>query len=91
MTSTVEAKKAALVRKAEVLADEMLDPAEQTAAERAIAAFYEHVPPVDVAERSPRNLCGAALSLWRYAQRRRRNVPPVRAYFEPGSVSHKLL
>jgi glutamate dehydrogenase len=80
MTSTVEAKKAALVRKAEVLADEMLDPAEQTAAERAIAAFYEHVPPVDVAERSPRNLCGAALSLWRYAERRRPGRAKIRIH-----------
>ena len=32
--------------------------------------FYEHVPPADVAARSPRDLCGAALSLWRFAERR---------------------
>jgi glutamate dehydrogenase len=71
VASTIEAKKAALVQKASALAGEMLNPAEQTAAKRVIAEFYEHVPPADVAERSPRNLCGAALSLWRFAERRR--------------------
>ena len=50
------------------------------AAERLIAAFYEHVPPVDVAERSPRDLCGAALSLWRFAERRQPGHAKVRVY-----------
>jgi glutamate dehydrogenase len=71
MASTTEAKKAGLVRKAAALAGMLPDPVEQTTAKRVIAEFYEHVPPADVAERSARDLCGAALSLWRLAERRR--------------------
>ena len=80
MTSTADAKTAALIRKAAALAGEMLDPAEQTTAKRVITEFYEHVPPADVAERSPRNLCGAALSLWRFAERRRPGQAKIRVH-----------
>ena len=71
----IETKKAALVEKAKALADEVLDAAERATAERVVAQFYEYVPPSDIAERTPRDLCGAALSLWRFAERR----PPGRA------------
>jgi glutamate dehydrogenase len=80
MTSTIEAKKAALIRKAAALAIEVLDPAEQATAKQVIAEFYEHVPPADVAERSPRNLSGAALSLWRFAERRRPGQAKIRVH-----------
>jgi glutamate dehydrogenase len=80
MTSTIEAKKSALVKKAAALAGELLDPAKHEAAKRFIARFYDHVPPADVAERTPRNLYGAALSLWRFAERRRPGHPKVRVY-----------
>src|SRR6266851_1655441 len=80
MTSTADAKKAALIRKAAALAGEMLDPAEQTTAKRVITEFYEHVPPADVAERSPRNLYGSALSLWRFAERRRPGQAKIRVH-----------
>src|SRR6266851_3079478 len=80
MTSTADAKKAALIRKAAALAGEMLDPAEQTTAKRVITEFYEHVPPADVAERSPRDLCGVALSLWRFAERRRPGQAKIRVH-----------
>jgi glutamate dehydrogenase len=70
--SALEAKKSALVRKAAALAGELLDHEKQATIERFIAEFYEHVPPADVADRTPRNLYGAAVSLWRFAEQRRR-------------------
>ncbi len=75
-----EAKKAKLVRKAAALAKEVLDPADHATAERVIGAYYEHVPPADVAERSPRDLSGAALSLWHFAERRRPGQAKIRVY-----------
>ena len=65
MAGVIEAKKEALVEKAQAAAAGVLEMDQRATAERLIAAFYEHVPPVDVAERSPRDLCGSALSLWR--------------------------
>ena len=78
--STLEAKKSALVRKAAALASELFDPAKRSIAARLIAEFYEHVPPADVADRTPRNLYGAAVSLWRLAERRRPGQAKVRVY-----------
>jgi glutamate dehydrogenase len=78
MTSTADAKKAVLIRKAAALASETLDPAGEARAKHVISEFYEHVPPADVAERSPRNLFGAALSLWRFAERRRPGQAKIR-------------
>src|SRR5207245_11549574 len=80
MASKIEAKKAALVRKAAALADDMLDPSEEATAKRVITEFYEHVPPIDVAARSPRDLCGAAMSLWRFAERRRPPQTKIRVH-----------
>jgi glutamate dehydrogenase len=80
MASTIHAKKSALLDKAAALAGELVDPAEEATVKRVIAELYQHVPPVDVAERSPRDLYGAALSLWRFAQRRRPNQAKIRAY-----------
>src|SRR5712672_2745012 len=80
MTSTADAKKAVLIRKAAALASETLDPAEEARAKHLISEFYEHVPPADVAERSPRNLFGAALSLWRFADRRRPGQAKIRVH-----------
>src|SRR3984893_14427494 len=78
MTRTGDAKQAALIRKAEAVADETLYPTEKATAKHVISEFYEHVPPADVAERSPRNLFGAALSLWRFAERRRPGQAKIR-------------
>jgi len=80
MVSTIEAKKATLVHKAAALAGQLFDPADQAAADRFIAQFYEHVPPADVAERTPRNLYGAALSLWRFGERRRPGQAKIRVH-----------
>jgi glutamate dehydrogenase len=80
MASIIEAKKGELVGKAERVATGLLEADQRAAAERLIAAFYEHVPPADVTERSPCDLCGAALSLWRFAERRRPGHAKVRVY-----------
>src|SRR5690349_1180661 len=80
MVSTIETKKAALVDKAAALAGQLFDPADQATADRFIAQFYEHVPPGDVAERTPRNLYGAASSLWRFGERRRLGQAKVRVH-----------
>jgi glutamate dehydrogenase len=75
-----EAKKAKLIGKAVLLAETALDPAERTAAERVIFELYRHVPPADVIRRSPRDLGGAALALWRLAGRRRPGQAKIRVY-----------
>ncbi len=80
MASTIEAKKATLVHKAAALAGQLFDPADQATANRFIEQFYEHVPPADVAERTPRNLYGAALSLWRFGGRRRPGQAKIRVH-----------
>jgi glutamate dehydrogenase len=75
---TIEAKKEALVHKAAALADQLLDQADRATASRFVAQFYEHVPPADVAERTPRNLYGAARSLWSLGERRRPGQAKIR-------------
>jgi glutamate dehydrogenase len=80
MASLVEEKKNALVDKAKAIAATVVGAAQEEMAKRVIAAFYEHVPPADVAEKSPRDLCGAALSLWRFAERRRPGQAKIRVY-----------
>jgi glutamate dehydrogenase len=80
MASAIERKKAGLVLKAEALVAEMRAVEDEVTAKRVIAEFYEHVPPADVAERSPRDLCGAALALLHFAKRRRPGKAKIRAY-----------
>ncbi len=86
MAGTTETKKARLVEKASALAAETLDLADLPAAQRFIAEFYRHVPPADLAGRSPRDLSGGALSLWRLAQRRRPGRAKVRVFNPDPSV-----
>jgi glutamate dehydrogenase len=80
MASAIEAKKAGLVLKAEALVGEMRAVEDEPTAKRVIAEFYGHVPPADVAERSPRDLCGAALALLKFAKRRQPGKAKIRAY-----------
>jgi glutamate dehydrogenase len=80
MAGELETRKIALVKKAVALARKTLDATQQATAERVVAQFYEHVPPADIAERSPRYLSGAALSLWRFAERRRPDQAKIRVY-----------
>jgi glutamate dehydrogenase len=80
MASAIEEKKSTLVDKAKAVAATIVGATEEATAERVIAKFYEHVPPADIAERSPRDLCGAALSLWRFAERRRPGQAKIRVH-----------
>ncbi len=49
-------------------------------AERFIRVYYAHVSPDDMAEDTPENLLGAALSLWRFSIRREAGKAKVRIY-----------
>ena len=82
-----QAKKARLLRKAIALAREAgareggaRESGDPATAEQVIGLFYQHVAPADVAERSPRDLAGAALSLFRFAGRRRPGQAKIRVY-----------
>ncbi|MBV8133264.1 MAG: NAD-glutamate dehydrogenase [Alphaproteobacteria bacterium] len=80
MAGAPETRKIALVEKARTIAGKTLDTEQQAMGERLITEFYQHVPAADIAERSPRDLWGAALSLWRFAERRHRDQAKVRVY-----------
>jgi glutamate dehydrogenase len=80
LAGALETRKIALVEKAAAFAHQTLDATQRATAERFVAEFYEHVPPADIAERSPRDLWGAALSLWRFAERRRPDQAKIRVY-----------
>src|SRR5207302_2247465 len=81
VASTIELEKAERVRDAESLADALSHTAEPPVAlRRFIALLYEHVPPSDVAARSPADLYGAALALWRFAAQRPSGSAKVRVY-----------
>ena len=78
--STIKAKRLSPLAKATALAADMVDVAKRPEAARIIGKFYEHVPPADIVGRSPRDLCGAALSLWRLAERRRPGRAKIRVH-----------
>src|ERR1700738_4922426 len=78
--STIRARRLSPLGKAAALAAEMVDAGERAEAARIICEFYEHVPPVDIVRRSPRDLCGAALSLWRFGERRRPGQAKIRVH-----------
>ena len=79
VASTIELEKAERVRDAESLADSRCGSA-QAELRRFIALLYEHVPPADVAARSPDDLFGAALALWQFAAQREPGHAKVRVY-----------
>ena len=78
--SAFRAKRLSPLGKAAELAAEMVDAAKRPEAARIIDEFYEHVPPGDIVGRRPRDLCGAALSLWRFAERRRPGQAKIRVH-----------
>jgi len=80
MAGALETRKIALVEKAVAFAHETLEATQRATAERVVAEFYKHVPPADIAERSPKDLWGAALSLWRFSERRRPDQAKIRVY-----------
>jgi glutamate dehydrogenase len=84
VTSEIEQEKAEAVTRAAARAAALLKNGESPpmihSAGVFVAAFYEHAPPADIAERGPDDLCGAALALWRFASRRRPGEARVRVY-----------
>src|SRR5881398_881875 len=50
-----------------------------------IRAFYQHVPPADIASRAPSDLSEAALSLWRFAAEREPGRPNIRVLSPSGT------
>jgi glutamate dehydrogenase len=80
MASAVEVTKTECVRAAEELAETVSNIAERDLLRRFVAELYEHVPPADVAARSRADLFGAALALWRFAERRPNATAKVRVY-----------
>ncbi len=61
-------------------AREQLDAEEAVWFEVFVRQYYHWVPPEDMADRGPRELCGAALAHWRLAQERRPDEAKVRVY-----------
>ena len=70
MSLRAEEQKQEAVAAAAALAAERLDAARASAVQRFLKQFYGHAPAVDVLERKPEDLYGAALSLWQFAQAR---------------------
>jgi glutamate dehydrogenase len=75
--SDPKARKRELVHEAGELAGELVTAEEGLAF---LDQFYQHVPPADLVERSPRDLCGGALSLWRFAEHRSADCAKIRVY-----------
>jgi len=86
--NAIELEKAERVRDAEVLADARSNGTEQVSLRRFVAVLYEHVPPADVAARSPDDLCGAALALWQFAAHREPGHAKVRVYNPKPDTDH---
>jgi len=86
VTSTIENAKTERVRAAQDLADRQEDAAERALLRRFIAELYRHVPPGDIADRTPRDLFGGALALWRFAARRPAGMAKVRVYNPQGAA-----
>ncbi len=84
MTSDNEADKQASIDAAAALAATRCQPGESMVVRDFVNAFYEHAPPADVTARSPEDLCGGALALWRFGARRRPGEARVRVY-NPGA------
>ncbi|MEP7283505.1 MAG: NAD-glutamate dehydrogenase, partial [Rubrivivax sp.] len=62
-------------------------PAERDAVSQFVPLLYEQVEPEDLLQRTPEDLYGAALSLWRFAQQRRAGAPRLRV-FSPTVAEH---
>ncbi len=80
MTSDNEANKQASINAAAALAATRCQPGESTVVRAFVALFYEHAPPADVTVRSPEDLCGGALALWRFGAHRLPGDARVRVY-----------
>src|SRR5690242_20206717 len=80
MSGTIETEKTERVERAAALAHSLPEPEGGAPLRRFIAELYEHAPPADIATREPEELCGAALSLWRFAAERPAGMAKLRCY-----------
>jgi glutamate dehydrogenase len=89
MAGHIDEQKAEAVARAGALAEARLrqgeSPGSPIEARAFIAAFYEHAPPADLAERSPEDLAGGALALWHFAAHRSPGEARVRVYNPTGA------
>ena len=79
MSITIETEKSERIERAAALAA-ALPEAQREVLRRSIALLYEHVPPADIAARSPEELYGAARALWHFAAERVPGSAQVRVY-----------
>jgi glutamate dehydrogenase len=80
VTITTDERKTEAVALAEAIAATRVKNGESAEAQAFVAAFYEHAPPMDIAARSPEDLAGGALALWRFAAHRPPGEARVRVY-----------
>src|SRR3954470_4208100 len=80
MPSAIEAAKEERVGAAAALAEGLADPAERELLRRFVVELYAHAPPGDIAMREAKELFGAALGLWRFAEVRARANAKLRVY-----------
>ncbi len=80
MTSDIDDHKKRAIAQADPLLVARLEGGESVAARAFLEALYEHAPPADVVARSPENLAGGALALWRFGARRSSGEALVRVY-----------
>ncbi len=80
MPSTIEQHRTRLLASVFGLVQERLPPAQAPAAEAFVRRYYAQVASEDLAERTAQDLCGAALSHWRYAGRFVPGKPLIRVY-----------
>jgi glutamate dehydrogenase len=80
VTTQIEQEKAERVRSAAELAEQHAAAVPPARLRRFIAELYEHVPPGDITARTPADLCGGALALWRFAGRRSAGDAVLRVY-----------
>src|SRR3954463_4814819 len=80
MPSAIEAAKEERVGAAAALAAGLADPAQRELLRRFVVELYAHVPPGDIAMREAKELFGAALGLWRFAEVRARANAKLRVY-----------
>ncbi|HYM02671.1 MAG TPA: NAD-glutamate dehydrogenase, partial [Stellaceae bacterium] len=78
MPGRTEQQKQDTVDAAVMLAVGRLGGRDTAGFQRFLRHFYAHVPPADIAGRSPEDVYGAALSLWRFAETRAKGRAKLR-------------
>src|SRR5205085_2953672 len=80
MPSGIEAVKEERVGAAAALAEGLADRAERELLGRFVVELYAHAPPGDIAMREAKELFGAGLGLWRFAEVRARASAKLQVY-----------